>query len=101
MTQAKSKFMLVRAQKAPSFLKATLTNQLEEEVAMYRGQAFSADTKKTYQTHLRSYIAFCDPLNILPVPVSDVAVAKYAAYVARRLKPSSVKQFLNIIRTVH
>ena len=68
--------MLMRAQKAPSFLKATLTNQLEEEVAMYRGQAFSADTKKAYQTHLRSYIAFCDQLNILPVPISNVTVDK-------------------------
>ena len=101
MMQAKSTFMLMRAQKAPSFLAATLTNQLEEEVAMYRGQAFLADTKKTYRMHPRSYIAFCVPLNILPVPVSNVAVAKYAAYVARRLMPSSVKQFLNIIRTVH
>ena len=94
-------FMLMRAQKAPRFLAAALTNQLEEEVEMYRGQAFSADTEKTYRTHVRSYITFCDQLNILPVPVSDVAVAKYAAYLARRLKPSSVKQFLNIISTVH
>lgn len=68
---------------------------------MYRGAAFSANTKKTYQSHLNSYLAFCEQMNIAPVPVSDVTVAKYAAYLARRLKPSSIKQYLNIIRLLH
>ena len=33
------------------------------------GAAFSDNTKKTYQTHLRSYIAFCEQSGIVPVPV--------------------------------
>lgn len=78
-----------------------LTTELDSEVAMYRGQAFSDNTKKTYQTHLRSYFSFCAKLRIAPVPISEVIVAKYAAYLARKLKPSSVKQYLNIIRIIH
>ena len=35
------------------------------------------------------------------MPASDVTVARYAAFLARRLKPSSVKQYLNIIRLLH
>lgn len=68
---------------------------------MYRGQAFSANTKKTYHSHLRSYLSFCEMLQIVPVPISEINVAKYAAYLARRLKPSSVRQYLNIIRVLH
>lgn len=80
---------------------AALATQLDEEVASYRGQAFAASTKKTYQSHLKSYLVFCEELNIAPVPVSDFTVARYAAYLARRLKPSSVKQYLNNVRLLH
>ena len=68
-------------------------------MALNRGAAFSDNTKKTYEPHLRSYIAFCEQSGIVPVPASDVTVAKYAAFLAQR--PSSVKQYLNIIRLLH
>ena len=63
---------------------ATLSKQLDQEVALNRGAAFSDNTKKTYQPHLRSYIAFCEQSGIVPVPASDVTVAKYAAFLAQR-----------------
>jgi hypothetical protein len=37
----------------------------------------------------------------MPVPATDKTVSLYAAYLARRLKPSSVKQYLNIVRILH
>lgn len=74
---------------------------LQCEVDFFRGVAFAESTKKTYQTHLRSYLAFCCEYNVLPVPASDKTVSLYAAYLARRLKPSSVKQYLNIVRIMH
>ena len=40
-------------------------------------------------------------MNILPVPATDQVVAQYAAYLARRLKSSSIRQYLNIIRILH
>ena len=36
-----------------------------------------------------------------PVPASEKTLALYAAYLARRLKSSSVKQYLNIVRIMH
>ena len=63
---------------------ATLSKQLDQEVALNRGAAFSDNTKKTYHPHLRSYIAFCEQSGIVPVPSSDVTVAKYAAFLAQR-----------------
>ena len=44
---------------------------------------------------------FCEKMGIKPVPVTDQVVAQYAAYLARRLKPSSVRQYINIIRILH
>jgi hypothetical protein len=38
---------------------------------------------------------------IVPVPVGEETVAQYAAYLARRLSPSSVRQYINIIRILH
>ena len=79
---------------------ANLSEHLDQEVARYRRAAFLDNTKKTYQTHLRSYITFCEQSSIVPVPALDVTVAKYAALLAPRLKPS-IKQYLNITRRLH
>ena len=78
-----------------------LGGELKAEVSYYRSMNFAENTKKTYRTHLNSYLQFCDQLNILPVPASEENIAKYAAFLARRLKPSSIKQYLNIIRVLH
>lgn len=67
----------------------------------YRSETFTSNTKKTYQSHLNSYLQFCGHLQILPVPVTEHTVTLYAAYLARRLAPSSVRQYLNIIRILH
>lgn len=80
---------------------ASLGAELKREVAGYRALNFADSTKKTYQTHLNSYLQFCDSMNILPVPASEQTVAQYAAFLARRIKPASVKQYLNIIRILH
>lgn len=38
---------------------------------------------------------------IPPVPVTERTVALYATFLARRLKPSSTRQYLNIVRLLH
>ncbi|KAK7490592.1 hypothetical protein BaRGS_00018195 [Batillaria attramentaria] len=44
---------------------------------------------------------FCNKLGIPPVPVTEREVALFATYLARRLKPSSVRQYINIVRIMH
>jgi hypothetical protein len=79
-----------------------LDGLLKTEVQKYRAATFADNTKKTYQSHLRSYLTFCEEMEIVPVPASEQVVAQYAAYLARRgLAPSSVRQYLNIIRILH
>ena len=71
------------------------------EVAKYRSASFSDNTKKSYSSQLKSYISFCDMMCVPLVPVTDNFVVLYAAYLARRLQPSSIKQYLNVIRLLH
>lgn len=79
----------------------SLRDQLRHEVAGYRASTFADTTKKAYQTHLRTYLNFCEKLKIKPVPVCEKTVAQYAAFLARTLQPSSVTQYLNIVRLLH
>ena len=36
-----------------------------------------------------------------PVPANEKTIAMYAACLARRLRPASVRQYLNIVRVMH
>lgn len=67
----------------------------------FRSAAFSVNTKKTYASHLKSYLNFCDSIDVKPVPASSDTIAQYAAFLARTHRPSSVRQYLNIIRILH
>ncbi|KAK7501458.1 hypothetical protein BaRGS_00007262, partial [Batillaria attramentaria] len=78
-----------------------LEAELNSEVAMFRGCMFAMNTAKTYRTHLATFLDFCNKLCIPPVPVSESTVARYAAFLARKLKPASVRQYLNVVRILH
>lgn len=67
----------------------------------FKSHAFAMNTQKTYASHLRSYLSFCEKLNIQPVPVNEHVVALYATYLARTLRPASVRQYINIVRLLH
>jgi integrase len=68
---------------------------------MYRRATFAESTRKTYITHLKSYVSFCQVMKYNPVPISLLALCRYAAFLARRLKYTSLQQYLNIIRILH
>lgn len=40
-------------------------------------------------------------MGIPPVPATEKTLAQYAAFLARRLKANSIKQYLNIVRIMH
>ena len=51
--------------------------------------------------HRRSYIKFCNLLNTSPVPAQPITLARYVAYLSKRLKYSSLRQYLVIIGHMH
>ena len=72
-----------------------------KEVASFRAATYSACTKKSYGTHLKRYLEFCELVNKPPVPATPQLIAQFAAYLARTIKPASVRQYLNIVRILH
>ena len=79
----------------------SLTEQLDKEVFLYRSHTFSENTRTTYRTHLDSYTRFCLFMNIPSVPASTQNICMYAAFLARSLKPTSVKQYVGTIGLLH
>ena len=77
---------------------AKLVKDLETEVASFRPEIFVDNTKRTYTTNRNLYFEFCAELCVPPVPASQETIAMYAAYLVRRLKSSSIRQYLNIVR---
>ena len=74
---------------------------LDLQVADYQKAAFSLNTDKAYAVLRRAFLRFCTLLGVEPIPATSRLLCRYAAYLAKRLKFSSVKQYLNIIRIIH
>ena len=74
---------------------------LDRDIATYRQAAYAETTKSTYLSQLRCYLAFCNSYGYTPVPVLSLHLYRYVAYLGTRLKPSSIKQYLNVIRILH
>ena len=74
---------------------------LDREAKTYRGLAYASPTKAGYRTQMNAYYRFCIFFNYAPVPVDTVTLTQYVAFLARILKFSSVKQYLNVLRILH
>ncbi|CAH3184844.1 unnamed protein product, partial [Porites lobata] len=71
------------------------------EVQYYRSQLFATSTKATYKTHRNTYFRFSNHMGYTPVPVQTPHLLQYAAFLARSLKPQSLRGYLNIIGILH
>ena len=74
---------------------------LRREAAHFRSHCWARATRTAYATHRRSYLKFCHTHGLIPVPACTDTLQCYAAHLARRLKPSSIRQYLNIVRILH
>ena len=71
----------------------SLKEELRREIFVYHSQTFSENTKKS--------LRFCLTLGISSIPASTDNIALHAAFSARSLKPSSVRQYLYVIGLLH
>lgn len=63
--------------------------------------AFADNTKRSYLSHKNAYFAFCKRMGYQILPISQLSLLRYVAFLARRLAPSSIRKYLNIIRILH
>jgi hypothetical protein len=75
--------------------------QLKVEAKSYKSSAFALATQKTYKSQLRSYFNFCLEYECVPVPASQETLVCYMACLARRLLPTSIPNYMNVIRLLH
>lgn len=75
--------------------------QLIREVHSYRAELFAESTKATYKSHRNTYLRFCLYMGYPPVPVQPDHLLQYAAFLARTLKATSVRSYLNIVGLLH
>jgi hypothetical protein len=75
--------------------------QLKLEASSYKGSVFALATQKTYKSQLRSYFNFCLEYDCVPVPASQETLVCYMTCLARRLLPSSIPNYMNVIRLLH
>lgn len=80
---------------------ARLQRSLMDDVTTFIHQAYAPRTHSAYNTHRKSYLAFCTVLGVAPVPAATSTLCQYAAILARSMKYSSVKQYMNIVRILH
>ena len=75
-----------------------MLKELDAAVAFFRSRAFAVNTKRSYSTHLHSYVEFCSTTGLPLFPISTSSFVRYIAYLAQRLQYSSITKYLNIIR---
>ena len=80
---------------------AELKAALDRQVEYYQSISFSTNTKKAYAVHRRAYVAFCNRLGVPPVPADTRLLCRYAVFLSGRLKYTSIKQYMNIVRLLH
>ena len=78
-----------------------LAECLDKEVHLYRTNTFASSTNRTYMAQKMAYFQFCAEVKISPLPLSQINLGRYIAYLSRRLCFSSVRQYLNVVRLLH
>jgi len=63
--------------------------------------AFARSTQKSYSTHVKRYLNFCQERSYVPVPATTLTIQRYIAHLAETLAYSSVLKYLNGIRLLH
>ena len=72
-------------------------DQLKREAMSYKRSAFALATQKTCKSQLRFFLNFCIEFDCVPVPASQETLICYVAHLARRLLPSSIPNYLNVV----
>ena len=74
---------------------------LDKEVRFYCENTFAKSTNRTYLAQRTAYFDFCGKIGIPPVPLSQVDLGRYIAFLSRCLTFSSIRQYINVVRLLH
>ena len=74
---------------------------LLREVHVSRCNAFAQGSYSNLRTQVRSYFAFCVYYERTPLPADPVTIYAFAQFLSRTMTPSSVRNYLSGVKTLH
>jgi hypothetical protein len=74
---------------------------LKTEARSYKKSAFATTTQKTYRCQLKCFLQFCLDHQCVALPASHETLLCYIAFMARKMVPSSIACYLNVVRILH
>ena len=75
--------------------------QLDNELLGYQQAAYAESSKSTYRSQIRAFLRFCIFFNLSTLPASMLTLCRYVSFLARTIKPSCIKGYLNAVRILH
>ena len=82
----------------PGMLNTSNIQALDNIVALFRCHTFAESTKKSSLLYFKSYCSCCTQINI---PLSDLNLARYIAFLSGRLCFKSIQNYLSVINLLH
>jgi hypothetical protein len=67
----------------------------------FKRSAFAVSTQKTYRSQLKCYLQFCLDHRCLPLPCSQDTLICYTTFLAKKMLPTSIANYLNVVRILH
>jgi hypothetical protein len=74
---------------------------LKGAARLFKKSAFAASSQKTYKCQLKIFLQFCLDFKCMPLPCSQETLIVYTAFLAKKMLPSSVGNYLNVVRMLH
>ena len=71
------------------------------DVQVSKRHAFAKGTYSNLHTQFRTYFAYCVHFQRKPLPASSETICGYAQFLSRAIIPSSVKNYLSGVKTLH
>ena len=66
-----------------------------------KAKAFADNTIRSYNSHRKAYLKFCCIIQRRPVPATSDLLCKYVAFLTRKLRFNSIRQYLCVISHMH
>ena len=74
---------------------------LKVQARIYKQSAFAVSSQKTYRCQLKCFLQFCLDYHCMPLPCEQETLICYTAFLAKKMLPGTIANYLNVVRIMH
>jgi integrase/recombinase XerD len=74
---------------------------LRVQAKIYKQSAFAVSSQKTYRCQLKCFLQFCLDHECMPMPCAQETLICYTAFLAKKMLPGTISNYLNVVRIMH